>query len=245
MTMAKRILQSPRRRGIAIMLVLMVFGVASTVFLDVDGRDLRWTGTFYSAGGQNSGWIHARERPWDWIYRYGEIPTIAMATCAVLLLAASYFGKAPAKYRKPCLVVILTVIIGPGMVVTGILKNSWGRPRPVEITAFGGDSEYRKIWPPAGTVKGKSFTCGHCAMAFSISSASAFFPYHPWGSAAALIVGVTYGSLAGIARATQGGHFVTDAIWSGVIVLIIIAGLYYLVFRIPEEALRSPDARQK
>jgi membrane-associated PAP2 superfamily phosphatase len=71
-------------------------------------------------------------------------------------------------------------------------------------------------------------------MAFSISSAAAFYPYHPVLSIIALATGIAYGIVMGIARMAQGGHFPTDVLWSGIIVLSIVAALYYLVFRIPE-----------
>lgn len=245
MNLGKNLLRQQRARGMFTIVFLLILGIAATVFLEAHGKDLEWTGTFYSAGGKGNGWVHAREAPWDLLYDYGEIPGIALAVGAALFLVVSHFRKAFDEYRKPCLVIILTVIIGPGILVNGILKNYWGRPRPVDIVAFGGHAEYRKTWPPGGASDGKSFTCGHCAMAFSISSAVAFFPYHPVASIAALFAGVAFGIITGIARVVQGGHFVTDVLWSGIIIMTTIAALYWLVFRIPEAATHSVDHERK
>ena len=50
-----------------------------------------------------------------------------------------------------------------------------------------------------------------------------------------ILVGVmAYGMLSGVARVMQGGHFPTDVLWSGILILMIVATLYFLVLRIPE-----------
>jgi lipid A 4'-phosphatase len=123
--------------------------------------------------------------------------------------------------------------------VNGLLKNYWGRPRPVEVSALGGDWEYRTVWEPGVPGRGKSFTCGHCSMAFAVGSAAAFAPYFPVAAGAALVASVGYGMVMGVARMAQGGHFPTDVLWSGILVFMIAAALYYLVFRIPESADES------
>ena len=81
---------------------------------------------------------------------------------------------------------------------------------------------------------GKSFPSGHGSMAYSVASAAAFYPYHPVVAVGALVGGIAFGTLTGAARMAQGGHFATDVLWSGIIVFVVIATLYYLVFRIPD-----------
>ena len=145
-------------------------------------------------------------------------------------------GKAKHQYAKSCLVVILTVALGPGLLVNGILKPYWGRPRPADITAMGGTQEYHKVWIPAGVKGGKSFPCGHCSMGFSLTSVAAFYPLHPVLSVCALAGGVACGALLGVTRIIQGGHFPTDVLWAGILMLMLLATLYYLVFRVPEQS---------
>jgi lipid A 4'-phosphatase len=231
--------ERPRTRGIFVICALLLIGVACTVVLDAINADPNWAQHFYSPGGTHGGWTHTRDFPWGLLYDYGELLGLGLTAAVVLLFIASMMGKVSRKYAKPCLVVILTVVIGPGILVNGIFKNYWGRPRPVEIVQFGGEWEYRKVWEPGIPGKGKSFPCGHCAMAFSVASGAAFFPIHPVAAAGALVGGVAYGIVMGVARMAQGGHFPTDVLWSGVLVLSLIAGLYYLVFRIPERSDES------
>jgi lipid A 4'-phosphatase len=234
----------PRVKGASIICALLLIGIICTVALDAMNADLNWTQYFYARGGSHGGWPHARDFPWGLLYDYGEFFGLGLTAAAMVLFIASMMGKVSRKRAKPCLVVILTVVIGPGILVNGILKNYWGRPRPVDIVQFGGDREYRKVWPPGIPGTGKSFPCGHCAMAFSVASGAAFFPIYPVAATSALVVGVAYGFVMGVARMAQGGHFPTDVLWSGVLVLALIAGLYYLVFRIPEQLGESAKRRE-
>lgn len=231
--------KEPRTRGIVIICALFLIGAVGTVALDIINADLDWTGRFHTTGGPRGGWVHGRDFPWGLLYDYGEIPALAMAAVAVVLLIATLKSKIDRKYARSCLVVILTVAIGPGLLVNGLLKPCWGRPRPVETSQLGGEWSYRKVWQPGTPGMGKSFPCGHCSMAFSVASGVAFFPFHPVLATGALVAGISYGITMGLARMVQGGHFPSDALWAGVLVLALIAGLYYLVFRIPEQMNRS------
>ncbi len=222
----------PRLTGVVIIVGLFVFGVVSTIIIQANGWDLDWPALFFTPGGEHGGWTQAREKPWDLFYDYGAIPAWTILLLSATLYAAVLLRRAPRKYAKPCLVVILTVALGPGLLVNGILKPSWGRPRPVDVASFGGASEYRKVWPPGG--QGKSFTCGHCAMAFAVTSLGAFYPVHPLLAVVGLSGGIVYGVAVSAGRLIQGGHFPTDAIWSGVLMLVLVTALYFLVLRIPE-----------
>jgi len=229
------LVKHPRTRGSIIILGLLIVGVAGTAILGATGWDLSWVSGFYSAGGARGGWTHGREEPWGFLYDYGEIPPFILAAAALALYMAAKSGKARREYSRTCLVVILSVILGPGILVNGILKPCWGRPRPAEIAAFGGTQEYRPVWRPSGPGGGKSFPCGHCSMGFSMASGAAFYSFHPVLSICALAGGIAYGLLLGLTRIIQGGHFPTDVLWAGVLVLGVIAVLYYFVFRVPEQ----------
>jgi len=220
-------------RGVLIIVGLLSLGVVATLIMDACNADLAWTGAFYRDGGPNEGWVYGRSVPWSTLYDYGEIPAFILLAAALAMYAASWFGRVAVEYRKPCLAVILTVILGPGILVNGVFKNYWGRPRPAEVTAFGGPWQYRTAGQPGAPGRGKSFTCGHCAMAFAVASGAAWYPLHPVVGLVSLATGVAYGVVMGVARMAQGGHFPTDVLWSGVIVLVVLTALYYPVLRIP------------
>lgn len=236
--------ESTRSKGLAITVGLFLFGVVGTFILNATGWDLSWPAAVYEAGGAHGGWHYARDLPWRRLYDYGEIPTILLALGALALLGLEVLGKISTNYRKPCLVIILTVILAPGLIVNGLLKPQWGRPRPAELVRFGGSGHYRTVWQPGKPGDGKSFPSGHCASAFSIASLAAFYPWHPWFGASMLVGGVAYGVLMGAARIVQGGHYPTDVLWAGVIVLVVISLLYYVVLRIPENGPPARGSRQ-
>ncbi len=226
--------EHPRLKGLTIIVGLFAFGIAITAVLVWTGADLGWTSEFYGQGGANQGWIYGRETPWAQLYDYGEIPPFLLLAGALGLYVAAWLGRARSEYKRACLVMILTVVIGPGLLVNGILKEYWGRPRPVQVSEFGGEFKYQKPWEMGVSGRGKSFTSGHASIGFATSSAVALYPLHPALSVGALVLGITYGIVMGVARVAQGGHFPSDVLWSGIIVLILVTALYYLVFRIPE-----------
>lgn len=221
-------------KAFIIICALLCLGIVGSAILEVSGADIGLTSCFFTAGGTNGGWSLGASSPWKQLYKYGEYSVVAFALGAVVLLIVSWKGWVRRAYIKPALVVILTVIIGPGILVNGILKEYWGRPRPVDTVEFGGQQQYRRVLQPGTPGAGKSFTCGHCAMAFSVVSGAAFYPLYPTAALAAVAVGTAYGIVMGIARIAQGGHFPTDVLWSGILVCVVIVFLYYFVFRIPE-----------
>ncbi|MGC8905863.1 MAG: phosphatase PAP2 family protein [Desulfomonilaceae bacterium] len=224
-------------RGLLVVGVLLGLGVAGTWIIERDGLDIACSKYFYSFGGREgtSGWIAGSFQPWRLLYRYGEMPGIAMCGAALVAFGASWLGLAPQKWRRPCLVIILSIIIGPGLLVNGVLKPWWGRPRPVDVVEFGGAMKYHDVWARSSCCGGKSFPCGHCAIGFSLSSAVAFTPFYPVIGYVGLAAGLLYGSVLSAARLIQGGHFLSDILWSFVIVYVVIVVLYYFVFPVSEK----------
>jgi hypothetical protein len=115
------------------------------------------------------------------------------------------------------------------------LKNYWGRPRPVEIKAFGGTWDYQQVLQKGKGGRGKSFPCGHASAGYY------FFVFYfilrrKKRALAFLSLSLTflYGTLLGVARMSMGGHFLSDVMWSAFIVFLTPWALYYFILRIPE-----------
>ena len=221
-------------KGVSIIAGLFLLGIGGTVLMDYANADLAWTAKSYIQGGGCGGWVFCKRFPWGFLYDYGELPAWIMAIGAAVGLILVRVGRVPASYARPCVAVILTVAIGPGLLVNGVLKNYWGRPRPVEVAAFSGVEKFRAVSQPGGPGAGRSFPCGHCAMAFAVASGVVFYRLHPVISVGALLGGIGFGVVMGAARMNQGGHFPTDVLWSGIILMMLIASLYYLVLKIPD-----------
>lgn len=223
------------KKGLWIIAGLFLLGIGGTALLHQMNADLSWTSNWYVEGGGRGGWIYSTKPLWSALYRYGEYPAWIMACAAAIGLILARAGRVSRAYSRPCLAVILAVVIGPGILVNGLFKNCWGRPRPVDVVIFGGTEDFRAVSEPAGPGGGKSFPCGHCAMAFVMASGVFFYRLHPVASACSVLGGLVFGVVMGLARMSQGGHFPTDAWWAGIMVMMVIAALYYLVLKIPEQ----------
>ncbi|MGA7877920.1 MAG: phosphatase PAP2 family protein [Desulfoferrobacter sp.] len=207
-------------------LVPLLILVALTMLFRWTDLDLKIESLFYSA---KRGWIYRNDNPWMLLYEYGAIPAIVLAVSALTALLVSFRYNVLAPFRRQMLFILLTLLVGPGLIVNLGLKENWGRPRPREVVYFGGQKQFEKVWEK-GPPKNYSFPSGHAAIGFFIVC-----PYfilrsrHRNWANAFLIIGLVYGSSMGLARMIQGQHFPSDVIWSGGLVYLSAAGCYYLL----------------
>lgn len=114
-----------------------------------------------------------------------------------------------------------TMALGPGLVVNGILKEEWGRPRPVHVEEFGGKDAYRPWFATDGACPGNcSFVSGEGALGFWLTAPASLVP-GPLG-AVAMMAAVAFAATAGGLRIAFGGHFFTDVVFSGVLVVLVV-----------------------
>lgn len=169
---------------------------------------------------------------WDWFFVYGIWPAWLMNGAAAAGFILSFFKKFM-NWRYPCLYLILTFAIGSGLIVHAGFKDNWGRPRPRQITEFGGKQEFRPYFSPNfsnRTELMKSFSCGHCSLGFTFFSLallgtyyqSRFFAWLGW------ILAWGLGILLSLSRIAQGGHFLSDTLGTALIMWMIAWGLAYL-----------------
>lgn len=137
--------------------------------------------------------------------------------------------------RRYALLLLGATLLGPGLVVNGVFKEHWGRPRPHQTLELGGTQVY--VPPLAHTAGGlgKSFPCGHSSVGFTLG---AFFLIwqrrRPRLAVTALLGSIVLGALLGIGRMTAGDHFLSDVIWSAVLAWGVAGLLYYGLLRIPQ-----------
>lgn len=160
------------------------------------------------------------------LYNYAIYPAQIVAIIAFFGLIASYFYPRFEKWRKPALVLVLTMVIGAGFIVHTLLKDQWGRPRPKQTHEFGGKQEFRPYYSPnfGNPVEpSKSFPCGHCTMGFYFFAPALVLRrlgYNKWSwttYAFALFLGFGLG----LTRIAQGGHYLSDVLMTGVIMWLV------------------------
>ena len=149
-----------------------------------------------------------------------------------------------------CSYLILCLSVGPGLVTNLLLKDQWGRARPLQVIEFGGTKTFT---PPLIRTdqcrRNCSFVSGEASSMFAAFYAIALIM--PKWSVTLLLAGTAAGFGAGLIRMAQGAHFLSDVVFAGVFMALTVAGLHRLVFgyagrsapralpQAPEKALTS------
>jgi lipid A 4'-phosphatase len=225
------------RTGLAITLAIAV--VVGLLFGFYPELDLRLSALFYdpsvSGSWNNSAWIQKVLRD--------------VARWTVALVAAPAFIALIVKLvlpRRPMLIpgraavlMIATLALAPGLLTNVVLKDQWGRPRPIDVAEFGGTDRFVPWWDPRGDCpKNCSFVAGEPSGAFWTLAPALLTPPH-WralatGGALAFGVGV------GLLRIWGGGHFFSDVVFAGVFTFLVIWLAHGLLYR--WRATRITDA---
>jgi lipid A 4'-phosphatase len=123
-----------------------------------------------------------------------------------------------------------TLAVGPGLLTNTLLKDHWGRARPIDVTEFGGASRFTPWWDPRGDCPNNcSFIAGEPAGAFWTMAPAALAP--PQWRLLAYGAALGFGSAVGVLRIAGGGHFFTDVVFAGVFMYLVIWGAHGLIYR--------------
>lgn len=166
------------------------------------------------------------------IYHGVNYATVALITAFVLLLGASFIKKTDVILgirRKSVIFLLAGLILASGVVVNLILKEGVGRPRPQDVTLFGGD----KLFQPPFVLSDEcadncSFVSGHASLGFYLMG---------FGLVAIgirrkymLAAGFACGWIIGIVRIIQGRHFFTDVLFSFFFVYAALVLIYEFAY---------------
>jgi len=224
------------------LLAMLAFWVVVTVVSERFDWDRSLISTYFYL--PETGFFRAQEPLFQWFFQKGTYAGPILTLSAAFFWALGYFRPRMQKYQRQFLVVLLTALVGGGILVNGFLKDYWGRPRPREVKIYAGLWNYHPISELGTPGKGKSFPCGHCTSAFLATSLWVFIPTNPVLGTLAVIAGLTYGSLMSMARMAQGGHFPTDAFWAlGVVAQVSL--LFYLLLVRPQSRARRRGLSRK
>ena len=226
-----------RRNGLIFIAAVLGSLLVMTGLSDYWDLDRRISSMFYTDA---SGWFLNGTPPWSWLYQYGTIPGVALTAVSLVVFVAGVVRRRYRPWRRYALLICLTAVIGGGLIVNSVLKPFWGRPRPGQITEFGGQWEYRSPLQPGIPGKGQSFPCGHCTMGYIFVTLFFLRRHSPKLAWVGGSFGMCYGALVSAGRVVDGGHFPTDTVWSLGILLLVAGGLYFFILKIPD-AEHRPD----
>jgi len=142
----------------------------------------------------------------------------------------------------PSVVVFLvgSFIVGPGLTSNLLLKENWGRPRPMQVQQFAGTADFKPWWQPGGACERNcSFVSGESSQAFWVAAPAMLAP--PQLRPFALGGAVVFGTAVGAMRIVFGRHFVSDVVFAGLITIAIVMALYLLLMA----PIRRNDARME
>ena len=163
----------------------------------------------------------------EWILILLIAPVLIALPIKLLRLRAPI----PASGRA-ALFLIATLALAPGLLVNGILKPYWPRPRPVQVVEFGGPQRFVAWWDPRGECQSNcSFVSGEASSAFWSLAPAALVP--PTWRALAYGAAIVYGVAMSGLRIAVGGHFFTDVVFAGVFTFLIIWLAYRLIYGRP------------
>lgn len=212
-------------------IILVALGIVTGVVFGADpALDLQVAAFFHDVSAQ------PEFRRFDWIIdvmrRVGPfVIAAAVAPAAVTLAMKLFWPQRPALISsRAALFLALSLALGPGLLVNGILKESWSRPRPGMVTEFGGGHTFRPWWDPRGSCQTNcSFVSGETSSAVWMTAPALLAPA-PWRYAALGVAGL-YAAAFAFIRMLAGGHFMSDVIFAAVFTGLVIWAVHGFLFR--------------
>jgi len=221
------------------MVVSMVF--FALLFTLWPQLDLATSAAFFSDGhfnGEKSALVMAL---------YGGIPVMSKGIIISLFVALFLFcfirSEKGRQRRAQAGYLLVALALGPGLLIDVVLKDNWGRARPAKVSEFGGQSHFTPAMVPSRECDNNcSFVSGHASAGFYVVSLGFL------GGAVArrrwTLIGMVAGGIFGLARVSQGGHFLSDVVFS-FYATWFAAWFSWLLFRWFGWLPADPDAGQK
>lgn len=208
--------------------LLGLIAACSIIFVVWPSVDLQITGWFFKGAGfpiAHNGPIEAfRLLLWD-------ASLVVLALFLVMTLASAILRRPLLRLPLRTWAYGLTIyLLGPGILVNGILKAYWGRARPFSVSDFGGDRLFSRAYTISDQCSANcSFVSGEVAgstaMAIGLwlilSAWRDTMPKAIHALLAAMIVAMPF--VTGLQRVAAGNHFASDAILAGLFVALIAA----------------------
>ena len=174
----------------------------------------------------------------SWIRPSIKYLTVTLVVACVYKL---FLGKSPIKRRFNIVAFLFaSFLVGPVLLVNGLLKEFIGRARPKNIIEYGGTKIFSPAYFPADQCETNcSFVSGDAAAAFSTIAFALIFNgklrFH------LVVVALSFGVLVSIYRLGTGAHFLSDTVLSGLFCILIILILERMLLRKADQTSRAKN----
>lgn len=140
---------------------------------------------------------------------------------------------------RRALFVVSALALGPGLTINLVFKELWGRARPIQIEAFGGDAVFTPVWMFSDACRSNcSFVSGEGAGAAWMVGAVLVLTPARWRTVIAPLA-ITYAVALSMNRLAFGGHFLSDILLSWGLTAMVMLALHRVTF-----AARRRDRRR-
>ncbi|MBX9461248.1 MAG: phosphatase PAP2 family protein [Brevundimonas sp.] len=137
-------------------------------------------------------------------------------------------GRIAGPGARPSLWLLSCLVVGPGLLVNGLLKDHWGRPRPIATDLFGGEAPFQKVWIISDWCdRNCSFVSGEASSAAWLVAAALLAPRRIRTAATALAA--IYGFALSINRIAFGGHYLSDVLLAWLLCALVFLALSRLI----------------
>jgi lipid A 4'-phosphatase len=229
---------------IAVCLVLAV-GIAAGILFAIDpGLDIYISKLVFSPSGRANNGIAAGILSAIREFHIKFFAVVIAVSAGALVLRMMYAKMPMLLPARAAWLILLTYLVGPGLVANAVFKENWARPRPGQVAEFGGTEKFKPWWDPSGTCpKNCSFVSGEASAGFAVLAIAVLAPVAWRLPAIALALG--FGIFVGVLRVMAGGHFTSDVVFAGVLTALVVWLLHGLIYRWPATRISESQAEQR
>jgi lipid A 4'-phosphatase len=216
----------PYNRGMSfsvrlILLCVIAAALCGVLFINASRIDIAAAAAFYD--GSAFPW-RSEALP---NFFHDLVHPLSLTLAAVFAALLGYHVYKKSGWRR-WLFLLLTLIVGPGLLTNTLFKDNWGRARPLQVEQFGGTAQFTPPFVMADQcAKNCSFVSGDAAFGFWFHS---FAYIAPRRRKALFYTGLGIGAGYGLLRIGMGAHFLSDVFAAGLLMLLSSAALYALLF---------------
>ena len=200
----------------------------ATILVRLADADMRLSALFYFPGATGGSWPVGRHLPWSALNRTAPWLAALLGLLGVALLVIGRLQPRRSAWSAHGLLILLTLLIGPGLLVNVVSKDHWRRPRPHRTEGLGG--RYSYVPPLVTGPHGRSFPCGDAAVGFACGALFyALRRRRPVAARLCFAGSIAAGLLIGAARVASGAHFLSDVLWGGFLTWAALMAVHYTI----------------